>query len=147
MKLLYKEVEINMEHMQTKVRRVMPAWEVPVQQSVHPDTNEIRDIVVDQPAPGVQAEYERLSNKFGAGKQEDGSIGAPNVEGVYGKGPLGLAELRRAMEASRLPAATPVTPIIPPPTMNKDLLAALREVPAESDVIGEIAEDDETIAA
>jgi hypothetical protein len=125
MKLQYQEVEINMERMQSKTRKFMPAWEVPVQQAVHPATEVIRDIVVDKPAPSVSEEYGRMASCYGDGKKEDGSIGDPYIEQVYGKGIIGTQQLKAAMQSCVLPAATPVTNLDPPPKIRKDLLQAI----------------------
>jgi hypothetical protein len=151
MKIRYQEVEINMERMQCKTRKIIPAWETPVAQSVHPASEVIRDVVVDVPTPSVSEEYARMSSAYGDGKQEDGSIGDPYVESVYGKGIIGQQQLKIAMQASVLPKATPVTVIEPPPKIRKDLLQAvsgddkLVEEPTEgagsdADLVGEIAE-------
>ena len=125
MKLRFVEVEINNEHFQTKTRKIIAGWEVPVAFAVHPASEEIRDVVVDLPAPSVSDEYNRLRDAYGNGRQEDGSISQPNVEEVYGKGIMGTQQLKIAMQACVLPKATPVTPLAPPPTIRKDLLHAV----------------------
>lgn len=144
MKLKYTRVKITMERVQAAVTKSVPAWEVPVIQAIHPDTEIVKDIVIDTKPPSVADEYERLSQAYGAERLEGGTAGPPYIEGVYGKGALGVAELKRAMQSCVLPKSTPVTPPEAPPQLRKDLLQALSSDSVD-DLIGDTAFEAELI--
>lgn len=136
MKLLYKEIAISMERMMSKTTKRVPAWEVPMIESMHIVEN-ATDVVFNREEPlSVTEEYDRLRAAYGAEREEDGSIGSPLVERVYGVGAVGIAALKRAMQASVLPKDSAVTPDVASPRIRADLLKALQESDV-SDLIGE----------
>lgn len=137
MKIKHQEIEVHNERMETKTRKVVPAWETPIVQAIHPATEVIRNVCCEVAVPSVGEEYTRLGNAYGNLMDGGNNVSDLVIESVYGKGPPGVAQLRNAMLASRLPKSTPVTVFAPGPTLRKDLLQAL----TSDDVIGEIGED------
>jgi hypothetical protein len=140
MKMKYARVHSTNEHFQCAVTKVIPAWEVPILQSVHPTTEIIKDEVYDVTPPSVSDEYDRLATCYGAEREEGGTVGDPYIEGVYGKGPAGLAALKIAMQGSVMPKSTPISERDPSPDMRKDLLQALE---GADDLVGDLVEIDD----
>lgn len=142
MKLSYKEIEIRMQQGAAICRIQVPAWEVPILESMHDEITPIRDICQDREAPSVSVEMQRLTKAYGAERKEGGFTGVPYVEAVYGTLGIGLANLKQAMQASVLPASTPVTPHDLPPNLRQDVLQAISESDDTiADLIGETDDD------
>lgn len=140
MKFRYKEVTVIHERAETRVPKIVPEWELPILQSMFP-VEEVGDLCHERDPMSISGEYSRLATAYGARREEDGSIGRPQVETVYGAGPLGIATLKRAMQASILPESTPVTPQRASPTLNADLLQALGSMDTlTDDLIGSVKE-------
>jgi hypothetical protein len=144
MKLRYKKIEVRMQQGASIVQIDVPEWTVPVIQAIHPEVTEISDVVVDMPTPSVSREMNRMKVTYGAEREEGGFTGIAYVEAVYGQNALGLAALKRAMQAAVLPDSTPVTPQALSPVLRQDLLQAISDTSSEvSDLIGADADADE----
>lgn len=144
MKIRYQEILVNMERTQSVATIVVPEWEVPIVQAVHPATTVLKDKVVERDTVSISAEYSRLAQAYGAEREEGGKIGGPYVESVYGSGAIGVAALKRAMQGAVLPNATPVSPMEYAPALRQDLLQALSsDTLTGGDLIGALEEADE----
>lgn len=127
MKLSYKEVRVRMRDGASVITKSVPAWEVPILQAVWPETQEIRDIVVESHRTLTAAgEFDRLTRVYGAERDEGGKQGLPIVAAVYGQHGMGLAALKAAMQSSVLDESTPVTPPPVPPQLDGALVAAIK---------------------
>ena len=150
MKLRYKKVKIRMQQGASELEKIVPEWEVPIIQAIHPEVSEVSDVVVESAAPSVSEEYQRLQNAYGAEREEGGLTGMAYIESVYGQHAAGLQALRRAMQAAVLPANAVVTPFEGSPALRQDLLAALGDNSDATDLIGEASPentDEEELAA
>lgn len=137
MKLRYKKIEVRMQAGASIAQIDVPEWVVPVIQAIHPEVTEISDVVVDMPTPSVSREMNRMKVTYGSEREEGGFTGIAYAEAVYGQHAIGLAALRKAMQAAVLPNSTPVTPTMLSPVLRQDLLQALSDTSEEvSDLIG-----------
>lgn len=146
MKLRFKQIEVRMGQGVSIIRINVPEWEVPIVQSIHGETTEIKDIVEDREAISVSSEFSRLQLAYGAERKEGGITGIPYVEAVYGQGGIGITRLRQAILAARLPSDTPVTPPEMSPELRQDLIRELTDTPGGiSDLIGDMGADEENL--
>lgn len=100
-------VDIRRSEM-TTIRVTVPSWEVPIIQALHGRAN-IAPAGEGQKAidvPDAEVEFERLSARYGRERREDGSLGMPLCEAVYGQFQPGIMNLQRNIEASVAKAAT-----------------------------------------
>jgi len=142
MKLKYQEVEVRLQSGAAVMRKMVPAWETPILQAIHPEVQIIRDVVEDREPPSVSGEMGRLIAAYGAEREEGGITGITFAESVYGKHAIGLESLRGAMQRAVLPRSTPVTPPEVSPTLRQDLLQSLHDVnPGVDDLIGEVEDE------
>jgi hypothetical protein len=99
-------VDIRRSEM-TTIRVVVPAWELPILQALHGRTG--TQVVGEgskeyDALPNVEAEFERLSARYGRERREDGSLGMPLAEAVFGQFQPGLLNLERNIEAAKVSA-------------------------------------------
>lgn len=90
----------------TAVRRIVPAWELPILQAVHGTDGTIAgEELIERDPPAPHAEMERLTKRYKNTRDEDGRPGAPWVEGVYGSGRHGLQQLAAAIKQATVEGA------------------------------------------
>lgn len=96
-------VEIRRSELST-IRSTVPAWELPLLRAVHGVANltPVEEGKKDAPLPETEPEFERLANRYGRERKDDGSVGDPIVEAVYGKFEAGLMALRRNIDAAAI---------------------------------------------
>jgi hypothetical protein len=86
----------------TTVRTTVPAWEVPLLQALHGQMNvnilgtEVRNAEV----PDAETEFQRLEGRYGRTRQEDGSVGMPYAQAVFGQFMPGIMALERMIDAA-----------------------------------------------
>lgn len=97
-------VDIRRSEM-TTVRVTVPAWELPILQALH---GRVAAAVIGdgtpmaREVPNVETEFERLCARYGRERREDGSLGMPLCEAVYGQFQPGLMNLQRSIDAATL---------------------------------------------
>lgn len=97
--LTYKKVMIRRSELQT-APDIVPAWELPILEALHDDVTETGEILLDRDPPGAEDEYKRLENRYPRVINEDGSKGLPLVAAVYGQFNIGVATLKRLIDAA-----------------------------------------------
>jgi hypothetical protein len=150
MKFRYKKIKIRMQQGASELEKIVPEWEVPIVQAVHPEVSEVSDVVVESAALSVSEEYQRLQNAYGAEREEGGLTGMAYIEAVYGQHGAGQQALKRAMQGAILPASAEVTPLEGSPALRQDLLLAIGDNNSDAlDLIGDVSSvpDEEELAA
>jgi hypothetical protein len=86
----------------TTVRTIVPAWEVPLLQALHGqiNVNILESTVRTAEVPDAEAEFQRLENRYGRTRQEDGSVGMPYAQAVFGQFMPGIMTLERMIETA-----------------------------------------------
>ncbi len=94
-------VDIRRSEM-TTIRTVLPAWELPILEALHGrvSISPVGEGVKEMEVPQVETEFERLSARYGRERREDGSLGMPLCEAVYGQFQPGIMNLSRNIEAA-----------------------------------------------
>src|SRR4051812_24719183 len=91
----------------TTVSATVPAWELPILQALHGRTNVqvtgqgTKDV---ETLPETETEFERLTARYGRERREDGSLGMPLCEAVYGQFQPGIMNLQRNIDAATISA-------------------------------------------
>lgn len=101
MKIKVKCVDIRRSET-TVIRVEVPAWELPLLEALHGKTalTPAGDRVIEGDVPEATAEFERLSARYGAELNKDGSRGMIIAEAVYGQFQPGIMNLQRSIDAA-----------------------------------------------
>jgi hypothetical protein len=101
MKVRFAKIDIKRSEL-TTIHREVPAWELPILKAIHGFVNVavLENTVRDAVVPDAETEFERLKGRYGRSRNEDGSVGMPFVEAVYGQFASGVMQLERNMEAA-----------------------------------------------
>lgn len=104
--LRYLNVTVH-RHELHKQPVTVPAWEVPLLESLYAGIEVGGEVEVNRPAPDAQTEYERLERKYREYRDENGDHTGESVVGaVYGRFQQGVNALGRAIaDATREPEA------------------------------------------
>lgn len=101
MKVKLHVVDIRRSELST-TRVTVPAWELPILQAVHGavGVTPVEEKIVEAETPEAEAEFMRLTGRYGYGRNKDGSRGALFAEAVYGQHQAGIMNLQRQMDAA-----------------------------------------------
>jgi hypothetical protein len=101
MKVKFAKVDIRRSELCT-IHREVPAWELPILKALFGGLNVtvLANTVRSATVPDPETEFDRLKSRYGRSRNEDGSIGMPFAEAVYGQFQSGIMQLERNIEAS-----------------------------------------------
>lgn len=79
----------------------VPAWEVPLLESLYAGVEVQGEVLVNRPAPDLEAEYDRLERKYREYRDEAGDFTGESVVGaVYGRFAQGRNALAKAISGA-----------------------------------------------
>lgn len=99
-------VDIRRNEM-TTIHVIVPAWEFPILQALYGRVKVEKkgeDVKELDSVPNAEVEFDRLGARYGRERREDGSLGMPLVEAVYGQFQPGLMNLERSIDAAKVSA-------------------------------------------
>lgn len=101
MKIKMQTVDIRRSET-TTIRVTVPAWELPLLLALHGavGVTPVSESHVEAEAPEAETEFQRLSDRYGQERRDDGSKGAVLAEAVYGQFQPGIMNLQRSIDAA-----------------------------------------------